>query len=73
MDTKKPSTTGDNVTLGRLLGILNKIGSEMCYWVLTLSGNVIDRTTVQLVTRDEYLDLVMCERIKEFDEQIEKD
>ena len=44
----------------------------MCYWVLTVSGNVIARTTVQHVTRDEYLDPVMCKRIKEFDKQIEK-
>ena len=46
MDTKKPSTTNDNVTLGRWLGISHKIGSDMCYWVLTVSGNVIARTTV---------------------------
>ena len=30
------------------------------------------RTTVQHVTRDGYLDQVICERIKEFDKQIEK-
>ena len=44
----------------------------MCYWVLTVSGNVIARTTTQHVTRDKYLDPVMCERIKDFDKQIEK-
>ena len=70
LDTKKPATTDDNVTLGRWLGISHKIGSDMCYWLLTVSGNFIARTTVQHMTRDEYLDLVMCERIKEFDEQI---
>ena len=37
-----------------------------------MSGNFIARTTVQHVTRDEYLDPVMRERIKEFDEQIKK-
>ena len=72
LDTKKPATNDDNVTLNRWLGISHKIGSDMCYWVLTVSGNVIARTTVQHVNRDEYLDLVMCERIKEFDEKIEK-
>ena len=72
MDTKKPGTTEDNVTLGRWIGISNKICSDMCYWVLTVSGNVIAMMNVQHVTRDEYLDPLMCERIKKFDKQIEK-
>ena len=72
LDTKKPAMTDDNVTLGRWLGISHKIGSDMCYWVLTVSGNIIARKNFQHVTRDESLDPVMCERIKEFDEQIEK-
>ena len=69
---KKPATTDDNVTLGRWLRISHNIGSVMCYWVLTVSVNVIARTTVQHVTIVEYLNPVMCERIKEFDKQIEK-
>ena len=72
IDTKKPATTDDNVALRRWLGISHRIGSYMCYWVLTVSGNVIARTTFQHVTRDKYLDPVMCERIKEFDKKIRK-
>ena len=53
MDTKRLATTDDNVTLGRWLGISHKIGSDMCYWVLIVSGDVIARTTVKSVTRDE--------------------
>ena len=70
LDTKKQSTTDNTITLGRWIGISHKIGSYMCYRVLTVSGNFIARTTVQHVTRDEYLDPVMCGRIKEFDEKI---
>ena len=54
--TKKPARTDNNVTLGRWLGISHNIGRDMCYWVLTVSGNFITKRTVKHVTRDEYLD-----------------
>ena len=41
-----PSTTDDNIILGLWISISHKIGSVMCYWVLTLSGKVLARTTV---------------------------
>ena len=72
LDKNKPATTDENVTLGRWLGISHKIGSDICYWVLTLSGNFIARTSLQYVIRDEFLDLVIIERIKKFDEDLEK-
>ena len=72
LDTKKPGTTDDNVTLGRWLGISHKVGTDMCYWVLTVSGNVISRTTVQHVSRDDLIDPVMKEKIKSFDEALVK-
>ena len=72
LDTKKPSTTDENVTLGRWLGILHKVGSDMCYWVLTVSGNVVSRTTVQHVSRDDLLDPAMKERIEDFDKDLVK-
>ena len=34
----------------------HKIGSDMCYWVLTKSGTVIAETNVQHVTRYDILD-----------------
>ena len=72
LDQKKPSTTDENVILGRWLGISHKIGSDMCYWVLTVSGKVISRTSVQHVTRDELLDPEMIEIITKFDKDLEK-
>ena len=72
LDKNKPATTNENVTLGRWLGISNKIGSDICYWVLTVSGNVIARTPVHHVIRDELLDPVMIERKKKSDEDLEK-
>ena len=36
--------------LGRWLGVLHRIGSNFCYWILTDSGQVISCATVQHVT-----------------------
>ena len=72
IDKKKPSTTDENVTLGRWIVILHKIRSDMCYWVLLVLVHVNSQTTVQHVTRDEPLDPSMAERVKKFDEDLDK-
>ena len=33
--------------------VSHRVGSALCYWVLTEKGKIIARTTVQHVTRDE--------------------
>ena len=42
----KADATDDPVQLGRWLGIAHRIGSDLCYWILTKSGKIISRTTV---------------------------
>ena len=39
--------------IGRCIGVSNRVVSALCYWVLTETGNIISRTTVQHVTRYE--------------------
>ena len=39
--------------IGRCIGFSNRVGSALCYWVLTEKLNIVARTTVQHVTRDE--------------------
>ena len=39
--------------LGRWLGVSHRIGSDLCYWILTKSGKVLASTTVQHVTTDD--------------------
>ena len=51
-----PSISQENRALGRWLGVSHRIGSDMCYWILTKNGNVVADTTVQHVIRDEQLD-----------------
>jgi len=43
-------TTTANRRLGRWLGISHRVGSDMCYWILTEAGKVLSSTTVQHVT-----------------------
>ena len=38
---------------GRWLGVYQRIGSLMSYYILTHTGSVISRTTVQIVTNLE--------------------
>ena len=44
----------------------------MCYWVLTVSGKVVSRTSVQYVTRSKMPDPAMLERKKGFDKALEE-
>ena len=41
-----PSISQENRALGRWLGVSHRIGSDMCYWILTKNGNVVADTTV---------------------------
>ena len=43
---------GDNC-IGRWLGVAHRVGNLMSYWILTQTGRVIARTTVQRVTNLE--------------------
>jgi hypothetical protein len=53
--------------LGRWLGVAHQIGSDMCYWVIPVSGIVLARTTVQHVTPLELQVTELEDQVKEFD------
>ena len=42
-------TTGEQAKIGRWLGNSHQVGSIMTYWILTESGKVIARSTVQQI------------------------
>lgn len=51
------STVGEpSRELGRWLGISHRIGSDLCYFILTKAGKVVSTTTLQHVTKAEYTD-----------------
>ena len=53
-------------SIGRWLGISHHIGSALCYWVLTNTGKVLSRTTVQHLTKDETANPEVQSEIREF-------
>jgi hypothetical protein len=59
-------TTTKIQKLGRWLGVANRVGSALTYWVLTRAGKIVAKTKIQHVTREEILDKVMDERISDF-------
>jgi hypothetical protein len=56
--------------LGRWLGVSHRIGSDMCYYVLAVSGQVLSRTSVQHVTLDDYAKPELAEQIKSFNDGV---
>ena len=67
-----PSISDDNREMGRRLGVSHRIGSDMCYWVITESGKVIAETTVQHVTRDDLLDPEIVSQVEKFTTNLDK-
>jgi hypothetical protein len=53
--------------LGRWLGVAHRVGSDMCYWVIPVSGVVLARNTVQHVTPLELQVPELQDQVKEFD------
>ena len=59
-----------NPRLARWLGVAHRVGSDLCYWIITSDGNVLARTTVQHVTDLDRKQPETAERIKTFDEAL---
>ena len=69
-DQKKMDMTDEQAKLGRWLGIAHRVGSDMTYWILTESGKVIARSTVQHVTIADMATDEMKTRVQTFDSNI---
>ena len=57
---------------GRWLGISHRFGTGMCYWVLNKKGNVISRSTVQHVTKEDILNPKLKETLELSDKKIKE-
>ncbi len=68
----KMDTTDNDRVPARWLGVLHRVGSDLCYWLITAGGKVIARTTVQHVTQEDYSDQVFKQRIDAFNKQLEE-
>ena len=66
----KLDTVDDPRRLGRWLGVSHRVGSDMCYWILTAGGKIIANATVQHVIRTDYQDPATKARIDEFNSKV---
>jgi hypothetical protein len=62
----------NNVTkqLGRWLGVSHCVGSDLCYWIVTDSGQAVSKTSVEHVTCNDYLNEDMKANVKEFEKKL---
>ena len=56
---------------GRWLGVAHRVGSSLCYWILTGSGKIVARTTVQRVTDADMQSHDVQEKFRRFHDVLE--
>ena len=45
---------------------------DLCYWLLLSNGSILARTTVQHVTREDWLNEEIKEQINQFDQTVDE-
>ncbi len=70
-DQKKTEIDGSGRRLAQWLGVAQRTGSDLCYWLLLESGKIIARTMVQHVVREDYLNNDVKLEIERFDRSVE--
>ena len=68
----KPNFTNHSRRLARWLGVSHRVGSDLCYCLITDSGKIISKTSVEHVTRDDYLQEDLKKEIDEFNGRLEQ-
>jgi hypothetical protein len=68
----KPDFTENTRRLARWLGVSHRVGSDLSYWLITESGKIISKTSVEHVTRDDYLQAEIKAEIDRFNRRIEE-
>ena len=68
----KPDTLDDVRRLGRWLGISHRVGSDMCYWLITDSGKLGSKTLVEHVILNDYLNPEVKKKIDVFNDKLDK-
>ena len=63
---QKSDATEEQAHLGYWLGVAHRVGSDLCYWILTKSGKVVARTTVQHITKADQEREEIRQKMKEF-------
>jgi hypothetical protein len=65
-------TTEEIRKLGKWLGVANRVGSALTYWIITEAAKVIARSTVQHVTAQECLNDNIKQSMDIFQQKLEE-
>jgi hypothetical protein len=68
----KPNVTDNPRRLACWLGVSHHVGSDLCYWLVTDTGKLVSNSSIQQVTRDDYLQEDMKQQIDEFNKKCEE-
>ena len=68
LDTK--NFPEDQRRLAKWIGISHRVGSDMCYWLITESGKLVSKTSVEHVTQEDWANESKRKQIQEFDIKI---
>ena len=67
-----PGTGDDARQLARWVGIAHRVGTDMCYWLMPVSGIPIADTSVQHVTQDDMAKPGIKTQVDEFNAKLEE-
>ncbi|KAG7370061.1 reverse transcriptase RNA-dependent DNA polymerase [Nitzschia inconspicua] len=66
----KPDSTDDPRRLGKWLGVLHNVRSDMCYWLVTETGKIVSKTSVERVTQEDLRNPDKNKSIKVFEDAL---
>ena len=66
----KPNNTDNPRKLACWLGIYHIVESEMCYWLMTETGELVSRILVEHITRDDNLNPYINSSIDDFNKKL---
>lgn len=67
-----PSMSEHDRELARWMGVAHRIGADMCYWLMPVSGIPIVNSTVQHVTAEDLRSTEIKERVDDFNRQVDE-
>eukprot|EP00804_Cyclotella_cryptica_P025206 CCRYP_010330-RA/>CCRYP_010330-RA protein AED:0.37 eAED:0.37 QI:0/0/0/1/1/1/2/0/416 len=68
--TSHPGLGEEIRALGRFAGVSHRVGRDMCYWIMPVSGIPISDTTVQHVTTEDLLNPDIKSQVDKFNEKL---
>ena len=68
--TPNPSLSEHYRELARWMGIAHRVGSDMCYWLMPVSGVPVVNSSVQHVTAEDLRNPQIMERVEDFNTRL---